>query len=75
MDPDLTSYGTGTPVKNGLTPEEAKAILIALAENPKVICLEVVEVNPCLDNKINTMAETALDIIEAFIQTVNFQKL
>jgi arginase len=67
MDPDLTSRGTGTPVENGLSPEEAKAMLIQLANNPKTVCLEVVEVNPCLDNKINTMAEVTLDILEAVI--------
>ena len=70
MDPDLTSYGTGTPVKNGLTPEEAKQILVNLSQNPKTVCLELVEVNPCLDNKINTMAEVALDLLESIIKTL-----
>jgi arginase len=70
MDPDLTSHGTGTPVDDGLTPEEAKEILIALAQNPKTICIEVVEVNPCLDEKENTMAEITLDIVEAITQTI-----
>ncbi|WP_395045787.1 arginase [Flavobacterium sp.] len=70
MDPDLTSHGTGTPVDNGLTPQEAKEILIALAQNPKTICIEVVEVNPCLDEKENTMAEITLDIVEAITQTI-----
>lgn len=70
MDPILTSYGTGTPVANGLAPEEAKALMIALAQNPKTICMEVVEVNPCLDDKLNKMAETAFDIIETVIKTI-----
>lgn len=70
MDPDLTSHGTGTPVDNGLTPEEAKVMLIGLAQNPKTICIEVVEVNPCLDEKENTMAEVTLDIVEAITQTI-----
>ncbi len=65
MDPDLTSYGTGTPVKDGLSPEEAKEILTTMAQNSKTVCIEVVEVNPCLDNKINTMAEVALDLVES----------
>ena len=30
MDPDLTSYGTGTPVKGGFSPEEIKGILKGL---------------------------------------------
>jgi arginase len=65
MDPELTSHGTGTPVDNGLRPEEAKAILEAMVQNPKLCCLEVVEVNPCLDEKINRMAEITFDIIES----------
>jgi arginase len=68
MDPDLTSHGTGTPVKNGLTPEEAKEILLHLAKNDKTVCIEVVEVNPCLDEKENRMAEVTLDIVEAITQ-------
>ena len=70
MCPILSSYGTGTPVENGLDPEEAKDILVSLAKNPKTICVEVVEVNPCLDRKINTMAEIALGIIEAVVSTI-----
>nr|WP_294938456.1 arginase [uncultured Flavobacterium sp.] len=70
MDPDLTSHGTGTPVKNGLKPEEAKEMLVHLAKNDKTICMEVVEINPCLDEKINTMAEVTLDIIEAITETL-----
>lgn len=70
MDPILTSHGTGTPVPNGLTPQEAKEIMIQMAANPKTACIEVVEVNPCLDEKVNTMAEVTLDIVEAVTATV-----
>ena len=70
MCPKLTSYGTGTPVENGLTPEEAISLLTGLAQNPKTICIEVVEVNPCLDNKLNTMAEITLGIIEAVLPII-----
>lgn len=70
MDPDLTSYGTGTPVKNGLSPKEAKEILTSMAQNPKTVCIEIVEVNPCLDDKKNTMAEVALDLIESITKTL-----
>jgi arginase len=69
MDPDLTSYGTGTPVKNGLTPHEAQQILVDLIDNPKTVCLEIVEVNPCLDDKINKMAEVAFDLLEVIFDT------
>lgn len=66
MDCDVVSKGTGTPVPNGILPEEAKVMLDTLAQNEKVVCMEVVEVNPCLDDKVNTMAETAFDLIESF---------
>ncbi|MEW5676341.1 arginase [Flavobacterium enshiense] len=68
MDPDMTSHGTGTPVDNGLSPEEAKAILLHFAKNDKTVCIEVVEVNPCLDEKINVMAEITLDIVESIAE-------
>jgi arginase len=71
MDPEVTSSGTGTPVGNGITPEEAKEILTLLSRNPKTVCIEFVEVNPCLDNKVNTMAETAFSLIEAVAEALN----
>lgn len=67
MDPDLTSHGTGTPVKNGITPEEATAILVHFAKNDKTICMEIVEVNPCLDEKVNKMAEVTVDLVESIV--------
>jgi arginase len=70
MDPDLTSYGTGTPVKNGLTVDEARSLLVGLARDPRTACIEVVEVNPCLDDKVNKMAEIAFDLIESTAQTI-----
>ncbi len=70
MDPELTSHGTGTPVPNGLSPEEAKEILIEVCKFDKLVALELVEVNPCLDEKKNKMAETALDILESIIETL-----
>lgn len=70
MDPDVTSYGTGTPVKNGLFPEEVKELLTVLLASKKIVCFELVEVNPCLDDKKNKMAETALDILEEVVSTM-----
>jgi arginase len=64
MDPDLTSHGTGTPVPNGLDPDEATEILKGCLAFPQTIAFELVEVNPCLDEKQNLMAEIAFDIIE-----------
>ncbi len=71
MDPQLSSYGTGTPVEKGLSPEEAKMLILHLLQSKKVGCFEVVEVNPCLDDKVNKMAEIALDVIEESIKTLS----
>lgn len=70
MDPDMTSHGTGTPVPDGISQNEAKDLLVALAQNKKTACIEIVEVNPCLDEKENRMAEVTLDILEAVTETV-----
>ena len=70
MDPDVVSYGTGTPVKDGLTPSEASELINALLLDPKLCCFEMVEVNPLLDNKCNTMGETAYEIFASAIETI-----
>jgi arginase len=70
MDPEQTSNGTGTPVPNGLSPEEAKQILNEICRFDKLVALEIVEINPCLDEKKNKMAETTLDILESIIKTL-----
>ncbi|NNF02236.1 MAG: arginase [Bacteroidia bacterium] len=67
MDPDLVSYGTGTPVEDGFEVEECREMLEGLCKDPRVVALEFVEVNPCLDNKMNKMAETAYELLEASI--------
>jgi len=63
LDCDLISKGTGTPVSKGFDPEEVKAIIKALFDTGKVVCLELTEVNPLLDNKGNVMAETAFHVL------------
>lgn len=70
MDPELTSYGTGTPVANGLSPEEAREFLCAFGEEEKLVCMEFVEVNPCLDNKQNRMAEVTFELFEAAANSI-----
>ena len=70
MDPDQTSYGTGTPVKNGLTIQEAHSLLVGLAKDTRTTCIELVEVNPCLDDKVNKMAEVAFELIQSMAQTI-----
>jgi arginase len=63
LDCDQISYGTGTPVKSGFNSEEVLAILELFLATRKVVCLEVAEINPLLDNKGNKMAETAFGIL------------
>jgi arginase len=58
------SVGTGTPVPNGLTVDEALALNTLLIKDKRVCCWEIVEVNPTLDTE-NLMAENAFDILEA----------
>ncbi len=70
MDPKATSYGTGTPVKNGLMPKQAREILNGLGASPKTVCMEIVEVNPCLDEKMNRMAEVTFELIESLVNTI-----
>lgn len=57
------SVGTGTPVPNGLTLEEAIHLNAALIKDKRVCCWEIVEVNPTLDSE-NTMAEAAFEVLE-----------
>ena len=64
MDCDLVSYGTGTPVPNGFTPKEAEDIIKEFLKSKKIVCFEMVEINPTLDNKQNKMADTAFEILE-----------
>jgi arginase len=70
MDCDLISKGTGTPVSKGFDQDEIKAIINKVIESGKVACVEIVEVNPCLDNKGNLMAETAFDVLNDFTKTI-----
>ena len=62
MDPSV-SVGTGTPVPNGLSDETASSLLKFLVQDERVCALEVVEVNPLLDDN-NKMAKTTFKIIE-----------
>lgn len=64
LDCDLISKGTGTPVSKGFDQHEVKKIINQIIDSNKVACLEIVEVNPTLDNKGNVMAETAFDVLQ-----------
>jgi arginase len=57
------SKGTGTPVKEGLFLSEGENLCQDLLENERVVCFEMGEINPTLDNE-NTMAKNAFNILE-----------
>ncbi len=63
LDCDLISYGTGTPVPKGFDQYEVIEIIQSIMKSEKVVCFEVVEINPLLDNKGNKMAETAFEVV------------
>lgn len=64
MDSELISDGTGTPVPKGFYEPEIISMLELFMSNPKVKCLEVVEINPLLDSHGNSMAEVTFEILE-----------
>jgi arginase len=43
-------HGTGTPVKDGLSQFQAEYLLKQLYASEKVVAIELVEVNPLLDD-------------------------
>jgi len=71
MDSQLISDGTGTPVPKGFNVIEIKELLKQFFKSQKIVCLEIVEVNPLLDNKGNKMAEVAFDILEEVINEID----
>lgn len=67
MDPDEVSYGTGTPVKNGLKVDEVQDLFSVFLEDKRVIATEIVEINPTLDDDNLTMVKTSFDIINQIL--------
>lgn len=64
LDCDMVSDGTGTPVSKGFDPQEVMKIINGFFKTEKVIALEICEVNPLLDTRGNSMAESTFEIIE-----------
>lgn len=63
VDPTIAP-GVGTPVKGGLDYREAHLIMESLYEAKAMTSLEIVEVNPILDEQ-NTSAEFAVEIVQS----------
>lgn len=60
LDPTVAP-GVGTPVSGGLTIREAHLIMEMLADDGRVCSLDLVEVNPILD-EYNSTAQVAVDL-------------
>ncbi len=63
VDPSVTP-GVGTPVKGGLAYREAHLIMEVIADAGVMTSLEVVEVNPILDEG-NASAEFAVELVQS----------
>jgi arginase len=62
LDPEF-SRGTGTPVEHGLSLGQAAGLLRNLLADHRVVCFEMVEINPTLD-EANTMATNAFRLLD-----------
>ncbi|WP_083274155.1 arginase [Exiguobacterium aurantiacum] len=60
--------GTGTPVDGGLTAEEGKAILAEAMKADELIAIELVELNPALDQE-DTTAQLAFSLCETILKS------
>lgn len=65
------SKGTGTPVPNGLFLREVINLVKVLSKSKKLCCFEIVEINPTIDDKGNTMAEMGLEVLECLIKSIS----
>ena len=65
IDPTVAP-GVGTPVPGGLTFREAHLLMEILAESHKIASLDVVEINPILDQG-NRTAELAIELIASVL--------
>jgi arginase len=63
VDP-IVAPAVGTPVKGGLDYREAHLIMESIAEAGVMTSLEIVEVNPILDEN-NTSAEFAVELVQS----------
>ena len=62
-DPSIAP-GVGTPVRGGLDYRESHVIMELVADSNQLIALDLVEVNPTLDNR-NTTAEFAAELAQS----------
>ena len=61
LDPDQAP-GVGTPVRGGITYREAHLAMEMICDSGKMLSMEVVEVNPVID-EVNRTADLAVELI------------
>ncbi len=61
LDPEFAP-GVGTPVRGGATYREAHLAMEIIADSGRMFSMEVVEVNPVID-EVNRTAELAVELI------------
>lgn len=71
LDPTI-SMGTGTPVPNGLALHQARFLLQHFWKSPKLVAMDIVEVNPLLDEK-NKMGKIAANLIADVLYQRNYE--
>ena len=63
LDPGIAP-GTGTPIPGGINYREAQLVMEMIADTGRMGSLDIVEVNPALDDG-NRTAELAVDLVES----------
>ncbi|MBQ0041676.1 MAG: arginase [Clostridiales bacterium] len=63
--------GTGTPVENGITAREALLAVKLIAKSGKLLSMDIVEVNPILDER-NKTAKLATELVLAALGKVDY---
>src|SRR5690606_22604142 len=63
LDPSIAP-GVGTTVPGGVNYREAQLVMEMIADSGRMGSLDIVELNPLLDNR-NTTAELAVDLVES----------
>lgn len=61
--------GTGTPVPNGFSLSEVSKLLEALCKDPRLVCFEITEINPLLDEN-NDTARKVFPIFKGVVNTI-----
>ena len=68
LDPAFAP-GVGTPVPLGMTPRELLKLLIAIAKNNTIVGIDVVELNPLLDQN-DVTASLAVHLLMPFLDSI-----